>query len=71
VIVFLRSGWVVGQAGVLNAVLIVFATGLLHSSSPLFAWMLARLFPKGNSQKICLRTYIEVIFFIDFVSVFS
>jgi potassium/chloride transporter 8 len=27
VIVFLRSGWVVGQAGVLNAVLIVFATG--------------------------------------------
>ncbi|KDR22149.1 solute carrier family 12 member 8 [Zootermopsis nevadensis] len=26
VIVFLRSGWIVGQAGVLNAVLIVFAT---------------------------------------------
>lgn len=27
VIVFLRSGWIVAQAGVVNAVLIVFATG--------------------------------------------
>jgi len=27
VIVFLRSGWIVGQAGVLNAVLIIFCTG--------------------------------------------
>lgn len=27
VIVFLRSGWIVGQAGVLNAILIIFCTG--------------------------------------------
>lgn len=27
VIVFLRSGWIVGQAGVLNAVLIILSTG--------------------------------------------
>lgn len=28
VIVFLRSGWIVAQAGVINAVLIVIATGM-------------------------------------------
>lgn len=28
VIVFLRSGWIVAQAGILNAILIVFATGI-------------------------------------------
>lgn len=27
VIVFLRSGWIVGQAGVLNAILMIMATG--------------------------------------------
>lgn len=31
VIVFLRSGWIVGQAGALNAVLIVFCTGIFYS----------------------------------------
>lgn len=34
VIVFLRSGWIVGQAGILSAVLIVFATGTLKNSHP-------------------------------------
>lgn len=30
VIVFLRSGWIVAQAGILNSVLIIFATGILN-----------------------------------------
>ena len=30
VLVFLRSGWIVAQAGILNAVFIVLSTGNLH-----------------------------------------
>lgn len=36
VIVFLRSGWIVAQAGVVNAVLIVIFTGEIGHSTPMF-----------------------------------
>lgn len=32
VIVFLRSGWIVGEAGVINAVVIILATGKYNDS---------------------------------------
>jgi hypothetical protein len=54
VIVFLRSGWVVGQAGVLNAVLIVFATGLLHINSLIGSTVcmgVARIVCKGEQPE--------------------
>lgn len=41
VIVFLRSGWMVAQAGILNAVLIVVATGISRLISLVWKWELS------------------------------
>lgn len=60
VIVFLRSGWIVGQAGVLNAILIIFCTGNVSCITDRF--IITIITYKKYSRVLC-----QVILFVKYI----